>query len=82
MSKREEFTIDEIMQDSMIRLLMRADRVDPVAFEAKLRAIAATESDEEPGDGAEDSVDEELVKACASRGNPCRHTPPGMPIRP
>jgi hypothetical protein len=78
MAKREEFTIDEIMQDSMIRLLMKADRVDPIAFEAKLRAIAGAETDEE----ADDDVDEGLVKACASHGNPCRNTPPGMPIRP
>ncbi|TAN04496.1 MAG: hypothetical protein EPN45_10025 [Rhizobiaceae bacterium] len=79
MAKREEFTIDEIMQDSMIRLLMKADRVDPIAFEAKLRAIAGTETGEE-ADGDE-GVDRELVKACASRGNPCRFAPPGM-LRP
>jgi hypothetical protein len=79
MSKREEFTIDEIMQDSMIRLLMKADRVDPIAFEAKLRAIASTEPEEEMGE--DEGVDRELVKACASRGNICRHTPPGMSIR-
>jgi hypothetical protein len=81
MSKREEFTIDEIMQDSMIRLLMKADRVDPIAFEAKLRAIASTESDEEADQDADEGVDRELVKACASRGNSCSHNPPGMPMR-
>jgi len=81
MAKREEFTIDEIMQDSMIRLLMKADRIDPIAFEAKLRAIASTESDEEADQDPDDSVDEELVKACASHGGNCRQTPPGM-LRP
>jgi len=82
MSKREEFTIEEIMQDSMIRLLMKADHVDPIAFEAKLRAIASAEPSEETDDDADASVDRELVKACASRGGHCSHTPPGISIRP
>ncbi|HVW54641.1 MAG TPA: hypothetical protein VHC00_03065 [Rhizobiaceae bacterium] len=80
MSKREEFTIDEIMQDSMIRLLMKADRVDPIAFEAKLRAIASSETEEEET-GDNEGVDMDLVKVCASHGDHCRHTPPGMSIR-
>ncbi len=78
MSKREEFTIDEIMQDSMIRLLLKADHVDPIAFEAKLRAIAAKGSGEQVDLDVDDEADDELVKACASRGNNCRLAPPGM----
>jgi len=40
MSQRNDLTIDEVVKDPMIRLLMKADRVDPGAFEAMLRSLA------------------------------------------
>ena len=82
MSKREEFTIDEIMQDSMIRLLMKADRVDPIAFEAKLRAIADRGGHAGDSHDVDDELDDDLVKACASRSGLCRGGSNGIAIRP
>jgi hypothetical protein len=43
MSKRNELTIDEVVKDPMIRMVMKADRVDPRAFEAMLRSLAAAQ---------------------------------------
>jgi hypothetical protein len=40
MSQRNELTIDEVVKDPMIRMLMKADRVDPATFEAMLRSLA------------------------------------------
>jgi hypothetical protein len=40
MSQRKDLTIDEVVKDPMIRMLMKADRVDPRAFEAMLRSLA------------------------------------------
>ncbi|MER9232338.1 hypothetical protein NKI56_09575 [Mesorhizobium sp. M0622] len=40
MSQRNDLTIDEVVKDPMIRMLMKADRVDPRSFEAMLRALA------------------------------------------
>ncbi|RWI18296.1 hypothetical protein [Mesorhizobium sp.] len=40
MSQRKDLTIDEVVKDPMIRMLMRADRVDPHAFETMLRSLA------------------------------------------
>jgi hypothetical protein len=34
-------TVEEVMAEPMVRELMRADRVDPAAFEALLRSVAA-----------------------------------------
>ncbi|HEX4172224.1 MAG TPA: hypothetical protein VHY82_07065 [Acetobacteraceae bacterium] len=39
---RSDLTVEEIMAEPMVRELMRADHVDPVAFEALLRSIAAS----------------------------------------
>ena len=39
---QREPTIAEILSDSMIKAMMRADRVDPVALERDLRSIART----------------------------------------
>ncbi|HET6234661.1 MAG TPA: hypothetical protein VFE41_06800 [Acetobacteraceae bacterium] len=36
-----DLTVDEIMAEPIVRELMQADRVDPAAFEALLRSIAA-----------------------------------------
>lgn len=40
MSQRKDLTIDEVVKDPMIRMLMKADRVDPRAFETMLRSLA------------------------------------------
>jgi hypothetical protein len=39
---QREPTIAEILSDSMIKAMMRADRVDPVVLERDLRSIAQT----------------------------------------
>ena len=44
MSQRKDLTIDEAIRDPMIRLVMKADRVDPRAFEATLRSLAAAQA--------------------------------------
>jgi hypothetical protein len=36
-----ELTVEEMMAEPIVRDLMRADHVDPAAFEALLRSIAA-----------------------------------------
>jgi hypothetical protein len=43
MSQRNDLMIDEVVKDPMIRMLMKADRVDPRAFEAMLRSLAAAQ---------------------------------------
>ncbi|TIS88767.1 hypothetical protein [Mesorhizobium sp.] len=45
MSQRNDLTIDEAVQDPMIRMLMKADRVDPGAFEAMLRSLVAAQGE-------------------------------------
>ena len=40
MSQRKDLTIDEVVKDPMIRMLMKADRVDPHAFETMLHSLA------------------------------------------
>jgi len=40
MPQRRDLTIDEAVRDPMIRLVMKADNVDPRAFEAMLRSLA------------------------------------------
>ncbi|RWQ61116.1 hypothetical protein [Mesorhizobium sp.] len=40
MSQRKDLTIDEVVKDPMIRMLMKADRVDPRSFETMLRTLA------------------------------------------
>ena len=47
MQKRKDLTIDEAIRDPMIRLVMKADGIDPKAFERMLRLRAA---DQAPGD--------------------------------
>lgn len=44
MSQRKDLTIDEAIRDPLIRLVMKADRVDPRAFEATLRSLATTQA--------------------------------------
>jgi hypothetical protein len=58
MPQRRDLTIDEAVRDPMIRLVMKADGVDPRAFETMLRSLADGQrrdmrlprSEEEPGD--------------------------------
>ncbi len=40
MPQRPDLTIDEAVRDPMIRLVMKADGVDPRALEAMLRSLA------------------------------------------
>jgi len=40
MLQRRDLTIDEAIRDPMIRLVMKADRVNPRALEAMLRTVA------------------------------------------
>ncbi|MER8482796.1 hypothetical protein [Mesorhizobium sp. M1322] len=40
MSQRKDLTIDEVVKDPIIRMLMKADRVDPRSFETMLRTVA------------------------------------------
>ncbi|TPN84853.1 hypothetical protein FJ987_25920 [Mesorhizobium sp. CU2] len=44
MQKRKDLTIDEAIRDPMIRLVMKADGVDPKAFERMLRLRAAEQA--------------------------------------
>jgi hypothetical protein len=39
-TSRDDLTIDDLMHDPVTRALMKADRVDPSALEAMLRALA------------------------------------------
>lgn len=58
MPQRRDLTIDEAVRDPMIRLVMKADGVDPRAFETMLRSLADGQrrdmrlprSEEEPRD--------------------------------
>jgi hypothetical protein len=47
-----DLTVEEIMAEPIVRELMRADHVDPAAFEALLRSIAARS----PGRAAQPGV--------------------------
>ena len=38
----QEFTITEILSDSIVRSMMKADGVDPQTLEAQLRSMALT----------------------------------------
>jgi coproporphyrinogen III oxidase-like Fe-S oxidoreductase len=44
MQKRKDLTIDEAIRDPMIRLVMKADGIDPKAFERLLRSRAADQA--------------------------------------
>jgi hypothetical protein len=44
MQKRKDLTIDEAIRDPMIRLVMKADGIDPKAFERMLRSRAADQA--------------------------------------
>lgn len=48
MPQRRDLTIDEAVRDPMIRLVMKADGVDPRAFEKMLRSLADGQSREVP----------------------------------
>ncbi|RWC50834.1 MAG: hypothetical protein EOS55_02655 [Mesorhizobium sp.] len=48
MPQRRDLTIDEAVRDPMIRLVMKADGVDPRAFETMLRSLADARGDEVP----------------------------------
>jgi hypothetical protein len=48
MPQRRDLTIDEAVRDPMIRLVMKADGVDPRAFEKMLRSLADEQRREVP----------------------------------
>ena len=48
MPQRRDLTIDEAVRDPMIRLVMKADGVDPHAFEKMLRSLADGQRREVP----------------------------------
>ena len=48
MPQRRDLTIDEAVRDPMIRLVMKADGVDPRAFEKMLRSLADEQRGEVP----------------------------------
>ncbi|TPK91853.1 hypothetical protein FJ934_03675 [Mesorhizobium sp. B2-4-12] len=48
MSQRRDLTIDEAVRDPMIRLVMKADGVDPHALETMLRSLADAQNRDEP----------------------------------
>ena len=48
MPQRRDLTIDEAVRDPMIRLVMKADGVDPRAFERMLRSLADAQRREVP----------------------------------
>ncbi|WP_246681063.1 MULTISPECIES: hypothetical protein [unclassified Mesorhizobium] len=48
MPQRRDLTIDEAVRDPMIRLVMKADGVDPRAFENMLRSLADGQRREVP----------------------------------
>ncbi|MBZ9853030.1 hypothetical protein LB566_04420 [Mesorhizobium sp. CA13] len=48
MPQRRDLTIDEAVRDPMIRLVMKADGVDPRAFETMLRRLAGTQRGDVP----------------------------------
>ncbi|RWC33830.1 hypothetical protein [Mesorhizobium sp.] len=48
MPQRRDLTIDEAVRDPMIRLVMKADGVDPRAFETMLRSLADARRNEVP----------------------------------
>ena len=48
MPQRRDLTIDEAVRDPMIRLVMKADGVDPRAFEKMLRSLADGQRREVP----------------------------------
>jgi hypothetical protein len=43
MPQRRDLTIDEVVRDPMIRLVMKADGVDPRALETMLRSLAGAQ---------------------------------------
>ncbi|RWD97006.1 hypothetical protein [Mesorhizobium sp.] len=49
MQKRKDLTIDEAIRDPMIRLVMKADGIDPKAFERMLRSRAAEQAPDDEG---------------------------------
>ncbi|ESY73237.1 hypothetical protein NKH57_18935 [Mesorhizobium sp. M1050] len=48
MPQRRDLTIEEAVRDPMIRLVMKADGVDPRAFENMLRSLADAQQREVP----------------------------------
>ena len=72
MPQRRDLTIDEAVRDPMIRLVMKADGVDPRAFETMLRSLADTQRGEVPllrsRDGLGDKRGQRLSRVASAFG--------------
>ncbi|MER8444055.1 hypothetical protein NKH52_12690 [Mesorhizobium sp. M1066] len=72
MPQRRDLTIDEAVRDPMIRLVMKADGVDPRAFETMLRSLADAQRHEVPllhsRDGLGDKRGQRLSRVASAFG--------------
>lgn len=71
-SHRKELTVDQLLDDPMIRAVMRADRVDPVRLRAMLaRQTASLGESQRTLAAATPSVARTLANLCAAAA--CRN---------
>jgi hypothetical protein len=68
MPQRRDLTIDEAVRDPMIRLVMKADGVDPRAFETMLRSLADGQRNEVPLLRSRDEPGQRLSRVASAFG--------------
>ena len=68
MPQRRDLTIDEAVRDPMIRLVMKADGVDPRAFEKMLRSLADEQRGEVPLLRSRDEPGQRLSRVASAFG--------------
>jgi hypothetical protein len=68
MPQRRDLTIDEAVRDPMIRLVMKADGVDPRAFETMLRSLADAQRHEVPLLRSRDEPGQRLSRVASAFG--------------
>ena len=68
MPQRRDLTIDEAVRDPMIRLVMKADGVDPRAFEKMLRSLADAQRGEVPLLRSRDEPGQRLSRVASAFG--------------
>ena len=68
MPQRRDLTIDEAVRDPMIRLVMKADGVDPRAFERMLRSLADAQRHEVPLLRSRDEPGQRLSRVASAFG--------------
>ncbi|RUV66032.1 hypothetical protein EOA50_30515, partial [Mesorhizobium sp. M1A.F.Ca.IN.020.30.1.1] len=78
---RKDLTIDEAIRDPMIRLVMKADGVDPNAFERMLRSRAAEQAPGPDGAGILQKGWQDIVRRLF-RGARAQHPFEGVGIDP